>query len=64
LNGLSIQKKRPLISIPWNLLLITTGTPVLRIGVKAIVVPQVFITGGISGVGLLAYFSDSLSPGS
>ena len=51
-------------SILWNLFLITTGTILLGVGVKAIAVPHGFITGGISGLGLLIYyFSDTLTPG-
>jgi len=51
-------------SIIWNLFLITTGTILLGVGVKAIAVPHGFITGGISGLGLLIYyFSDTLTPG-
>jgi len=61
---MAAENRQYIFSIAWNLLLITIGALVFSIGVKAIVVPQGFITGGISGVGLLAfYFSDILSPG-
>jgi len=51
-------------SILWNLFLISTGTFILGVGVKAIAVPHGFITGGISGLGLLIYyFTDTLTPG-
>jgi uncharacterized membrane-anchored protein YitT (DUF2179 family) len=51
-------------SILWNLLLITTGTLLLGVGVKAIAVPHGFITGGMSGLGLLIYyFTETLTPG-
>ncbi len=50
--------------IPWNVFLITLGSIICSIGVKAIVIPHGFITGGASGIGLLLYyFFKSLSPG-
>jgi uncharacterized membrane-anchored protein YitT (DUF2179 family) len=58
------ERKKMITMIPWNLLLITMGAWIFSFGVKAIVVPQGFITGGIAGVGLLSYyFSEILSPG-
>ena len=61
---MSFKKFRLIYSISWNLLLITTGALIFSIGVKAIVVPKGFITGGIAGVSLLAYyFSEIFSPG-
>ena len=64
-DGNMASEKKPFIfTIPWNLILITTGALIFSIGVKAIVVPKGFITGGISGVGLIAYyFSGIFSPG-
>jgi uncharacterized membrane-anchored protein YitT (DUF2179 family) len=57
-------RARHLSSVSWNLLLITVGALVFAIGVKAIVVDKGFVTGGITGVALLAYYlSDALSPG-
>ncbi|MCP3954699.1 MAG: YitT family protein [Desulfobacterales bacterium] len=51
-------------SIPWNLFLVTMGTFLLGVGVKAIAIPHGFITGGMSGMGLLIYyFSGTLTPG-
>jgi len=53
-----------LYSIPWNIFLITMGAIIFSIGIKAIVIPHGFITGGLSGLGLLLfYFFKSLSPG-
>jgi uncharacterized membrane-anchored protein YitT (DUF2179 family) len=50
--------------IPWNIFLITLGSIIFSIGIKAIVIPHGFITGGSSGLGLLLYyFFNILSPG-
>ena len=58
------ETRQLIFSISRNLLLITIGALIFSIGVKAIVVPKGFITGGIAGVGLLAfYFSKLFSPG-
>ncbi len=51
-------------SVVWNLLLISAGSVVFGIGLKAIAIPHGFITGGISGLTLLIYYlSGWLSPG-
>lgn len=51
-------------NVPYNLLLITVGSIVFGIGVKAIALPHGFITGGISGVALLLVYGTGLfSPG-
>ncbi len=48
----------------WNLLLITAGSALFAVGLKAIVIDHKMITGGISGVGLLVYYwTGLLSPG-
>lgn len=61
---MSPAKRQALSSISWNLLLITVGSLLYGIGVKAIVVPQNFITGGITGVSLLCFYATNiLSPG-
>lgn len=61
---MSPRKRQLISSIGWNLMLITVGSFVYAIGVKAIIVQQNFITGGITGVSLLCYyFTDILSPG-
>lgn len=55
---------RVISSVVWNLLLITAGSIIFAIGLKSIAIPQGFITGGISGLTLLAYYiSGFLSPG-
>ncbi len=51
-------------TIVWNLLLITAGSALIAVGLKAIVIPHKMITGGVSGVGLLVYYwTGMLSPG-
>lgn len=51
-------------SVLWNLFLITAGSVVFAVGLKAIAIPHGFITGGISGLTLLFYYvSNLMSPG-
>ncbi len=51
-------------SIPWNLFLITIGSIIIGIGLKAIVIPHGMITGGFSGAGILIYYhTQFLTPG-
>lgn len=51
-------------SVPYNLLLLTAGSVIFGIGVKAIALPHGLITGGISGVALLLYYwTGWLKPG-
>ncbi|MBT3176222.1 MAG: YitT family protein [Desulfobacula sp.] len=51
-------------SIPWNLFLITLGSIIAGIGLKAIVIPHGMITGGFSGAGILAfYYTKIFTPG-
>ena len=51
-------------SVPWNLFLITLGSIVFSIGIKAIVIPHNFVSGGFSGLSLLLYyFFKCLTPG-
>ena len=58
-------KKRTIIfSLALNLGLLTAGSVVLAIGIKAIAIPHGFITGGFSGLSLLIYYVfGGLSPG-
>ena len=52
------------LTIPWNLFLILTGSVVFAVGVKAVALPQEFISGGMSGLCLLIYYwTQWLSPG-
>ena len=51
-------------SVSYNLLLITAGSIIFGIGVKAVALPHGLITGGISGVALLLYYwTGLLTPG-
>ena len=51
-------------TIPWNLFLITLGSLIAGIGLKAIVIPNGMITGGFSGAGILVfYYTKIFSPG-
>jgi len=59
-----IKIRKHMFKVPWNLMLITIGTIISGIGIKAITVPHGFITGGASGLSLLIYYvSDKLTPG-
>ena len=59
------QKKTNIFySVTWNLVLLSIGSIVLSIGIKAIAIPNGFITGGFSGLSLLIYYVfGGLSPG-
>ena len=48
-------------SIPWNLFLISVGSLIVGIGLKAIVIPNGMITGGFSGAGIVATFITALA---
>ncbi|MBU1196607.1 MAG: YitT family protein [Proteobacteria bacterium] len=59
-----MQFKNITYSIPWNLFLITLGSIIFSIGLKAIVIPNGMITGGFSGAGILIYYySGIFTPG-
>lgn len=59
-----MQFKNITYSIPWNLFLITLGSIIFSIGLKAIVIPNSMITGGFSGAGILIYYySGIFTPG-
>ena len=52
-------------TIPYNLILLTVGSLILGVGIKAIALPHNFISGGMSGVCLLIYYwTGLLTPGS
>ncbi len=51
-------------SVPWNLMLITVGAVLVAFSIKSILVPQGFVSGGVSGLGvLLHYVLGGLTPG-
>lgn len=51
-------------TIPWNLFLISIGSAIFAVGVKAVAMPHEFISGGMSGLCLLIYYwTHWLSPG-
>jgi len=61
---LNIKFQNITYSIPWNLFLITLGTIIAGIGLKAIVIPHGMITGGFSGAGILVfYYTQIFTPG-
>jgi uncharacterized membrane-anchored protein YitT (DUF2179 family) len=51
-------------TIPWNLFLISAGSAIFAVGLKAVALPQEFISGGMSGLCLLIFYGTQwLSPG-
>jgi uncharacterized membrane-anchored protein YitT (DUF2179 family) len=51
-------------SVPWNMFLLTVGSLLVALSIKAVAVPHGLVTGGVSGIGLLLYyFTHTLSPG-
>jgi len=51
-------------SIPWNLTLLTVGSFLVAMSIKALSVPHGLVTGGVSGIALLLYyFTHTLTPG-
>lgn len=61
---MSSEKRQLISSVFWNMALLMVGSVIFSIGLNSIVIPQGFITGGISGVCLLIYYTTGkLSPG-
>jgi uncharacterized membrane-anchored protein YitT (DUF2179 family) len=51
-------------SIPWNLFLLTVGSVLVAVAIKAVAVPHGLVSGGVSGISLLVYyFTQTLTPG-
>lgn len=51
-------------SIPYNLMLITVGSVLIAVGIKSVAIPHGFLTGGMTGAGLLVYYVvGGLTPG-
>ena len=49
--------------IPWNLFLLTLGCGLFALGVKAVAIPHMLISGGVFGTALLInYMTETLSP--
>jgi uncharacterized membrane-anchored protein YitT (DUF2179 family) len=59
-----LQKSKIVCSVIWNLTILAMGAVVVAIGIKAVAIPNGFITGGFSGLSLLIYYVlGGLSPG-
>ncbi len=59
-----LKKSKIVLSVAWNLILLTMGAIVVAIGIKAVAIPNGFITGGFSGLSLLIYYVfGGISPG-
>jgi len=59
-----LKKSKIVYSVVWNLILLIAGAIVVAIGIKAVAIPNGFITGGFSGLSLLVYYIfGGLSPG-
>lgn len=51
-------------SLPWNVGLITLGSALVALSIKAVIIPHGFLAGGLSGLGVLAYYVfGGLTPG-
>ena len=56
--------RRYAFTVPWNLLLLTAGAALVAFAVKSVAVPHGLLTGGVSGLGLLCYYTaPRLEPG-
>jgi len=52
-----MTKKRSLVlTILWNLLLITVGCFLCAVAIKGILIPKEFLTGGVTGLSLLIHY--------
>jgi len=61
---MTLKKSKIVYSVAWNFILLTMGAIVVAIGIKAVAIPNGFITGGFSGFSLLIYYVfGGLSPG-
>ncbi|GAB6058468.1 YitT family protein [Desulfonatronum parangueonense] len=49
-------------SVPWNMMLITLGALIFSFGAKTVAIPQEFISGGVTGTGLILYYVVGLLP--
>jgi uncharacterized membrane-anchored protein YitT (DUF2179 family) len=63
-TNMILKKSKIVYTLAWNLILLTVGAIVVAIGIKAVAIPNGFITGGFSGFSLLIYYVfGGLSPG-
>lgn len=61
---MTLKKSKIVYSVAWNLILLMMGAMVVAIGIKAVAIPNGFITGGFSGFSLLIYYVfGGLTPG-
>ncbi|WP_029896070.1 YitT family protein [Desulfohalovibrio reitneri] len=61
---MSERLQRFTFSVWWNLILLTLGAFLYGWAFKAIIVPEGFLMGGLSGIALLVFYgTDSLTPG-
>lgn len=61
---MSVNFRNYTFTIPWNLFLLTIGSVLIALSIKAVAVPHGLITGGVSGISLLLYyFTQTLTPG-
>ena len=50
--------------LPWNIGLITVGAVLVAVSLKSVIIPHGFLAGGLSGLGVLAYYVfGGLTPG-
>jgi len=60
---MTLFKRDHTYSIPWNLGLLTLGSTLAGFAISAIAVPHGFVSGGVSGLGMLLYYvTGRLSP--
>ena len=55
-NPMTLNRSKIVYSITWNLTLLFMGAIIVAIGIKAVAIPNGFITGGFSGLSLLVYY--------
>jgi len=56
-NTLRRSLRRYAFTVPWNLLLLTAGSFLVAFAIKSVAVPHGLLTGGVSGLALLAFYA-------
>ena len=56
----SLFQRSPQAAVAWNLLLLTAGAAFYAFGINALAVPHKFVSGGVFGLSLLAYYTTGL----